>query len=116
MATSKPVSLPVRERGCCAPVAPPLPEADVTELAGIHKAMADPTRLQMLHMLKAATDPICVCDFTAAFGLSQPTVSHHLARLRTAGFVASTKSGVWTYHRLREDMPPAARAALALVP
>lgn len=85
-------------------------------MAEIHKALADPTRLQMLHMLKAASAPICVCDFTAAFALSQPTVSHHLARLRRTGFVTSTKRGVWSYHRIREDLPPAARAVLATVP
>lgn len=116
MATTQATKLPVRERGCCTTLAAPLPDAAVAELAALHKALADPARLQILHMLKAAPEPVCVCDFTAALGLSQPTVSHHLARLRDAGLVGSTKRGVWSYHRLRDDMPAAARAALALVP
>jgi ArsR family transcriptional regulator len=98
------------------PLAPLLRDAVAEELAAVHRALADPTRVQMLHLLKAATEPICVCDFTAAFDLGQPTVSHHLARLREVGFVTSHKQGIWAFYRLRQDMPAAARAALALIP
>jgi ArsR family transcriptional regulator len=57
-----------------------------------------------------------VCDFTAAFGLSQPTVSHHLARLKAAGLVSGSRRGVWTFWQLRQDLTEGARAALALIP
>lgn len=107
---------PPRIKGCCVPLAPLLPEATADDLAAVHRALADPTRVQMLHLLKAASEPICVCDFTAAFDLGQPTVSHHLARLREAGFLTSHKQGIWAFYRLREDMPCAARAALGLIP
>jgi len=70
----------------------------------------------MLHMLKAASGPICVCDFTAAFDLGQPTVSHHLAKLKAAGFVISFKRGVWAFYQLRDDMPEAVAAALRAIP
>src|SRR5712671_2903230 len=90
--------LPPRVKGWCVAVAPPLPAVQAAGLARIFKALADPTRVQMLHMLKAATEPICVCDFTAAFDLGQPTVSHHLARLKEAGLVASFKQGVWSFY------------------
>src|SRR5438105_6019035 len=105
-----------RVKGCCFPVAPPLRPSHADELSAIFRALADPTRVQMVHMLKAASEPICVCDFTAAFDLGQPTVSHHLARLKDAGFVTSRKHGIWAFYRLRQDMPAGARAALALVP
>lgn len=105
-----------RVRGCCAPVAAPLPEDQAERLGGLFKALADPARLQLLHMLKAADAPICVCDFTAALDIGQPTVSHHLARLKEAGLVASEKRGVWAFYALRVDLSPAARAALALIP
>jgi ArsR family transcriptional regulator len=86
-------------------------------LLALHKALADPTRLQMLHMLKASgSEPVCVCDFTAAFALSQPTVSHHLAKLRAAGLLVSEKRGPWSYHRIAADLAPAARTALAAIP
>ncbi len=116
MAVDAETHLPVRTRGCCVSVRTRLPDDTAREVAEVHKALADPTRLQMLHMLKAASAPICVCDFTAAFALSQPTVSHHLAWLRRTGFVTSTKDGVWSHHRIREDLSPTARAVLATVP
>jgi ArsR family transcriptional regulator len=62
-------------------------------------ALADPTRLQMAHLL-ARTDELCVCDFTAAFDVGQPTVSHHLRVLREAGIVTSRKAGQWVYYTL----------------
>jgi ArsR family transcriptional regulator, arsenate/arsenite/antimonite-responsive transcriptional repressor len=105
-----------RVKGCCVAVAPPLPAVQADGLALIFKALADPTRVQMLHMLKAATEPICVCDFTAAFDLGQPTVSHHLAKLKEAGLVASFKQGVWSFYTVRHNLSEAGRAALALVP
>lgn len=70
----------------------------------------------MVHLLKEASQPLCVCDFTAAFDLGQPTVSHHLAKLKAAGLVESFKSGVWAFYRLRDDVPPAARTALSAIP
>jgi ArsR family transcriptional regulator len=115
---TRPVSAPPtpRIKGCCVPLAPLLPEATAEELAAVHRALADPTRVQMLHLLNASTEAICVCDFTAAFDLGQPTVSHHLGKLRAAGFVSSHREGIWAFYRLRDDMPAAARAALSLIP
>src|SRR5947209_3798125 len=110
------IELPVRTRGCCSDVAAPLPEARASGIADVMRALADPTRVQMIHMLRAATEPICVCDFTAAFDLGQPTVSHHLSRLRDAGLVESTKLGLWAFYRLRSDLSGPAREAIALVP
>ncbi|MDQ2960457.1 MAG: metalloregulator ArsR/SmtB family transcription factor [Candidatus Dormibacteraeota bacterium] len=104
-----------RVKGCCQPVAAPLAETRVDELAKIYKALADPTRVQMVHILAAAQEPVCVCDFTAAFDLGQPTVSHHLAKLREAGMVTSFKQSVWAFYQLNPAMSPAARAAIQLI-
>ena len=109
------VALPVRQRGNFCAVNLELKPAAVTTAVDLLKALADPARLQIMAALRKAEDPICVCDFTAAFDLGQPTISHHLARLRDAGFVSSFKQGVWAFYRLRAEMPPAARAALRLI-
>jgi ArsR family transcriptional regulator len=103
------VELPVRERGvCCAPrLRMRSDKAD--ELSVVLKALADPTRLQMALILRDATEPVCVCDFTASFDLSQPTVSHHMSKLREAGLVESEKQGIWAFYSLRKDLAPAAR-------
>jgi ArsR family transcriptional regulator, arsenate/arsenite/antimonite-responsive transcriptional repressor len=109
-------SAPERVKGCCLPVAPLLADAQADHLAALSRALADPTRVQMLHLLRAATEPICVCDFTAAFDLGQPTVSHHLAKLKEAGLVTSSRRGVWSFYLLRQDLSETARAVLALIP
>ena len=101
-----------RTRGCCAPVPPALPQERAAWLANLFKAAGDPTRLQMLHMLQAAADPLCVCDFTKVFGVSQPTVSHHLGKLRDAGLVHAERRGIWTYYSVRRDLSAEVRALL----
>jgi ArsR family transcriptional regulator len=53
-----------------------------------------------------------VCDLTAAFGLSQPTISHHLRVLRDAGLVTAEKRGTWAYYRLVPDAVEPLRIAL----
>lgn len=118
MATKSPLPLAVadRVRGCCVPIEATLSDAEAEQIAALAKAVADPTRVQILHALKGATEPVCVCDFTGAFELGQPTISHHLAKLKAAGLVDSEKRGVWAFYFLRTDLSPTAQAALALIP
>jgi ArsR family transcriptional regulator len=52
---------------------------------------------------------VCICDFTATFDLSQPTLSHHMAKLREAGLVEATRQGIWAYYRLKPHLPPHVR-------
>jgi ArsR family transcriptional regulator, arsenate/arsenite/antimonite-responsive transcriptional repressor len=108
-------SAPDRVKGCCQPVAAQLPDARADELSQLYRALGDATRVQIVHILTAAAEPVCVCDFTAAFELGQPTVSHHLARLREAGIVTSTRQGVWAFYQLNPEMSAAAHAAFQLI-
>ena len=110
---AKAVTLPERERGVCCPPRLALPQVRVDELAGVLRALADPTRLQIVLALRDAEEPVCICDFTAAFGLSQPTVSHHMSKLRAAGLVEVSRAGVWAYYRLRRDLPASIRRLVA---
>jgi ArsR family transcriptional regulator len=98
-----------RTKGCCQELEDPVTPAAAEDAAAILKALADPTRVRMLAMLDRATEPVCVCDFTAAFDLGQPTVSHHLGKLRDAGLVTSHKQGIWAFYALAPDMPALAR-------
>ena len=86
---------------CCPPA--DVDGADRTEEAGLFKALADPHRLTMLATLARAEDEVCVCDFTSALPLNQPTVSHHLRILRDAGLVTWERRGTWVYYRLAGD-------------
>ena len=71
--------------------------ADSTRLL---KAFADPVRLRLLNLLSGEREEVCVCHLHEALGLSQPTVSRHLAYLRKHGLVAGRKQGLWVHYRL----------------
>jgi ArsR family transcriptional regulator len=95
---------------CCPPAL--VDSVDRSEDAGLFKALGDPHRLTMLATLARADDEVCVCDFTSALPLNQPTVSHHLKILRDAGLVTWQRRGTWVYYRLAVDAH--ARIARAL--
>jgi ArsR family transcriptional regulator, arsenate/arsenite/antimonite-responsive transcriptional repressor len=102
----------VRQRGVCCG----LPDVDATWAEGtaeLMKVLADPTRLTMVASLWKADAPICICDFTAGLGLRQPTISHHMAKLKEFGLVDSEKRGIWVYYQLRADLAPVTRKVLA---
>jgi ArsR family transcriptional regulator len=105
-------ALPVLQPICCVSDAEPLSRKDAAALAAYFKALADPTRVAIVNRLTGA-DEVCVCDLTAAFDLSQPTVSHHLKVLRDAGLVESSRRGTWAYYRLVPEALDAVREALA---
>jgi ArsR family transcriptional regulator len=103
------LELPVRQRGeCCTPKRRLRPDK-VASLTEVMKALSDPTRLEIIAILREADEPICICDLETTFDLSQPTLSHHMARLRDAGLVEGGKQGIWCYYSLREDLPPPIR-------
>jgi|ERR1700729_2378351 DNA-binding transcriptional ArsR family regulator len=86
---------------CCPPAK--VVRTDFEPAAALLKAIADPYRLTMLATLATAEGEVCVCDFTDALPLNQPTVSHHLRILREAGLVTFDRRGTWVYYRLAAD-------------
>jgi len=64
------------------------------------KAFGDPTRLKILGLL--VDNELSVNDITKAVGLSQPTVSRHLAILREAEVVADRRDGQQVFYRLNK--------------
>ncbi len=100
-----------------APTAPcprfDLPAPDVTAATAIAALLADPTRAGILTLLRDG--PHCVCEFAATFGARENNVSNHLAKLRAAGLVRTTRhhgDARWIYYERDEDA--IARAAEAL--
>src|SRR3989475_1034767 len=102
----------VRQRGVCCGL-PDVDEKWAEDTSTLMKALADPTRLTMIASLWKAKAPICICDFTAGLELSQPTISHHMAKLKETGLVESEKRGIWIYYRLRANLAPTTRRVLA---
>jgi ArsR family transcriptional regulator len=93
--------MPTRTRpaGCCAPRAPrPLSRPAQERLVAAFRALADPTRIEILRLLAAQAGPTCVCDVVEHFHLAQPTISHHLKVLREAGLVRASRRGIWSFY------------------
>jgi ArsR family transcriptional regulator len=85
-------------QGCCANVGLELPAGAVAELSATLKALADPVRLQLVGVLRRHAGHVCVCDLETLFPISQPTLSHHLRKLREAGLVGVERRGQWAYY------------------
>lgn len=90
---------------CCAPVAAGLiTDDDALEVALRLKALAEPTRVKIMSMLfSSPAGEENSSDLSAALGLAESTVSHHVAQLRRAGFVVSDRRGMNVFHRVAAD-------------
>jgi ArsR family transcriptional regulator len=92
--TKRPVGEP-----CCEPVVhPDVDREQAAHLAEVAKALGDPIRLQLVDVLRRHAGKVCVCELVPLFDVSQPTLSHHLKKLRDAGIVDSERRGLWSYY------------------
>ena len=106
--------LPLLTEDCCSPLSgEPMDLAAAERLAGVLKALAEPTRLRLLSLIAAQPDSeACICDLTAPVGLSQPTVSHHMKELMNAGLIHSRREGQFTHFEIRREVLAAYTAEL----
>ncbi|WP_433726638.1 ArsR/SmtB family transcription factor [Nocardia sp. CA-129566] len=82
-------------------VGKPLSAEAAVEMAAVFKALSDPVRLRLLSAVAShAGQEACVCDVSAGFDVTQPTISHHLKVLREAGLLSSERRGSWVYYRV----------------
>jgi len=89
---------------CCEPVVyPDVQREHATRMAAVAKALGDPIRLQLVDVLRRHAGEVCVCELVPLFDISQPTLSHHLGKLRSAGIVDSERRGLWAYYYVRAD-------------
>ncbi len=97
--------LPVLENvSCCSDLPASLSTEAAEAKAARFKALADPTRVQLMHLVAGAgRDEACVCDLTDTVALSQPTVSHHLRILVAAGLLTRQRRGTWAWYRVSDD-------------
>jgi ArsR family transcriptional regulator len=89
---------------CCEPVVyPDVARDDAMRMAMVAKALGDPIRLQLVDVLRKHAGKVCVCELVPLFDVSQPTLSHHLKKLRDAGIVDSERRGLWAYYYVIAD-------------
>ncbi len=84
------------------------------------RALADPTRVQLLAWLAQRPDPVSVGQLTAVLPVGQSTVSHHLAVLAAVGFVHVQRRGTSSLYavnpRCLECFPSAADVVMGKRP
>ena len=84
---------------CCVPlVHPEIGREDADRHAVIAKALGDPTRLQLVNVLRRHAGKVCVCELQPLFDIKQSTLSEHLKKLRDAGLVGVERRGLWGYY------------------
>jgi len=67
-------------------------------MAQIAKALGDPVRIQLGDVLRKHAGKACVYELLPLLDLSQPTLSHHLKKLRDARIVDVERRGLWAYY------------------
>jgi len=77
-------------------------EEDVRKRSYQLKALADPTRLKVIYLLKNRA--MCTCEIMAALNLTEPNASHHLNLLERNGIVRSQKTGKWVFYKLNQTI------------
>ena len=70
------------------------------KLAALFQALADPTRLRILALLRIME--LSVGELAQLLGQSQPRVSRHVRILSDAGLIGRRKEGSWVYLQLAE--------------
>ena len=76
-------------------------EPDGPDIAGFGRVISDPTRQELMRLLCCRW--LCVSDLVDHLGVTQPTVSHHLAVLRGSRLVQLRRDGKQVFYTLNQD-------------
>jgi ArsR family transcriptional regulator, arsenate/arsenite/antimonite-responsive transcriptional repressor len=94
---------PKGEPCCEALVHPAVSAPEAARLAALARALSDPVRVQLVDVLRKHAGEVCVCELQPLFDISQPTLSHHLKKLRDAGVVGYVRRGLWSFYYVNPD-------------
>ncbi len=79
-----------------------VPDDDqLEETRVLFAALADKTRLKILHALKDG-DELCVCDVAHVLGMSVSAASHHLRKMRDLKILKYRTDGRMAYYSVRD--------------
>ncbi|HEX3032554.1 MAG TPA: metalloregulator ArsR/SmtB family transcription factor [Bacillota bacterium] len=72
------------------------------ELVKVLKALADETRLRILHLLRM--EELCVCELENILAITQSNASRHLSKLGSVGLITYTKRAQWVYYSYNRNL------------
>lgn len=89
---------------CSVPLTTPrLSHDQAHDLSMVFKALAHPTRVQLMNLLVSSPFAACVYDIQVAMNMPQSTISHHLKQLVGAGLLHRRQRGSWAYYSVDRD-------------
>ena len=80
-----------------------LDRSSAEEFAAWFKALADPTRVQIVTLLARRGRSMAVGEIVTAVQVGQSTVSHHLKQLADVGFVLVEYRGTASHYRINGE-------------
>ena len=83
------------------------------KFADILKAIADEKRVRILKLL--FHKKLCVCEISHILRATQPAISKHLKKLRSAGLITCEQDGFWTNYFLANSKDANVKALLTCV-
>ncbi|GAA4724944.1 ArsR/SmtB family transcription factor [Brevibacillus fulvus] len=83
-------------------------------LADIYKLLGDKTRLTIMALLHVQS--LCVRDLVEILQASQPSVSQHLAKLKTYGLVKESRKGPWVFYSVNTECAPMVKRIVEQLP
>ncbi|MFK0250540.1 ArsR/SmtB family transcription factor [Amycolatopsis azurea] len=93
--TRKPVAITLLMAEPAAVVDPDAADA----AAKLFKALSDPVRIRLLSLVRYSPGgEACFCDLAEEFAMPQPSLSHHLRVLVSAGILARERRGTWSWY------------------
>jgi len=76
-------------------------DAVIQRISGIHHALSDPVRIQILHLV--SIQPLCVCVIKACIDIADSKLSYHLTVLKKAGLIEGHQQGNWIIYSITDS-------------
>ncbi|OXM59304.1 ArsR/SmtB family transcription factor [Amycolatopsis vastitatis] len=76
-------------------------DTEAETAAKLFKALSDPVRIRLVSLIRHSPGgEACFCDLAEDFDMPQPSLSHHLRVLVTAGILTRERRGTWSWYSL----------------
>ncbi len=72
------------------------------QIAKTLKVLSDANRIRIVCLLKERK--MCVCELAVILGITQPSISRHLKKLKQAGFIVEEQDSLWTNYLLKKTL------------
>ncbi|MBL7062378.1 MAG: winged helix-turn-helix transcriptional regulator [Dehalococcoidia bacterium] len=81
-------------------------QENTDEQAVVFSALADPTRLKLVKLLRSQRDPdaLCVNALASLLGVTQSAISQHLRVLKSIGLVKGERRGYHIHYFVNRDV------------